>query len=98
MADCRSIRALQYWDSLLDDGVAAVFGLVSGETELVALIFHAGRFTGAGAAAWLAERGFKPLHFVPNSDRIAAANFDAPLDAPIAATVSESSAIREWQW
>ena len=54
-------------DDLLDDGVAAVFRLAGGEAELLRLCFHAGRFTPAEAMTWLAERGFKPLLFVPNS-------------------------------
>lgn len=49
---------------LLDEGVSAVFGLGSGEAELLALSFHARKFTPVGAATWLAERGFKPLLFV----------------------------------
>ncbi len=39
--------------------------------------FHPGKFTPARAATWLAERGFKPLLFVPNSGRLTA-DFDAP--------------------
>ena len=31
------------------------------------LCFHAGKFTPAEAATWLAGRGFEPLLFVPNS-------------------------------
>lgn len=45
-------------DDLLDVGVAAVFGLVNGEAELLALCFHCRNFTLPQAAAWLAERGF----------------------------------------
>ena len=55
------------WDGLLDEGVAAVFGMMGGEAELVGLCFHAGKFTPAESATWLAGRGFKPLLFVPNS-------------------------------
>jgi len=54
-------------DDLLDDGVAAVFRLAGGEAELLSLCFHAGTFTPAEAMTWLAERGLKPLLFVPNS-------------------------------
>jgi hypothetical protein len=54
-------------DDLLDDGVAAVFRLANGEAELLRLCFHAGTFTPAEAMTWLAERGLKPLLFVPNS-------------------------------
>ncbi|HKI38552.1 MAG TPA: hypothetical protein VKA46_42280 [Gemmataceae bacterium] len=54
-------------DHLLDEGVAAVFGLAGGEAELLGLCFHAGTFTLAEAAKWLAERGFVPLLLVPNS-------------------------------
>jgi hypothetical protein len=58
---------LRRWDDLLDEGVAAVFGITGGEAELVGLCFHAGTFTHAEAATWLAGRGLKPLLFVPNS-------------------------------
>jgi hypothetical protein len=54
-------------DDLLDEGVAAVFGLAGGEAELLGLCFHAETFTPAAAATWLAERGFTPLLLVPNS-------------------------------
>ena len=54
-------------DDLLDNGVAAVFRLAGGEAELLGLCFHAGTFTPAKAMTWLAERGLKPLLFVPNS-------------------------------
>jgi hypothetical protein len=47
--------------------VAALFGLASGEADLVGLCFDAGRFTPARAARWLAGRGFLPLLFVPNA-------------------------------
>jgi hypothetical protein len=58
---------LRGWDDLLDEGVAALFGMTGGEAELVGLCFHAGKFTPAEAATWLAERGIKPLLFLPNS-------------------------------
>jgi hypothetical protein len=58
---------LRRWDDLFDEGVAALFGLTGGEAELVGLCFHAGTFTPAEAATWLAGRGFKPLLFVPNA-------------------------------
>jgi hypothetical protein len=96
MMDCHEIGGLQCWDALLDKGVAAVFGLVSGEAELLALIFHAGRFTPTRASAWLAERGFKPILFVPNSDNLAAADFDAPPAAQIGCAVSGASTKGEW--
>jgi len=51
-------------DDLLAEGVAAFFGLAD-EAELLALSFHAKRFTPSEAATWLADRGFKPLLFVP---------------------------------
>jgi hypothetical protein len=54
-------------DDLLDDGVAAIFGLASGEANLVGLCFDAGQFTPAKAVGWLAGRGFMPLLFVPDS-------------------------------
>jgi hypothetical protein len=41
---------------LLDEGVAAVFGLRGGEAELLAVLFGAERFTPAQARHWLRER------------------------------------------
>jgi len=67
LVDLLRVGLLRRWDDLLDEGVAAVFGLASGEAELLALSFHVGKFTPDKAATWLAERGFKPLLFVPNS-------------------------------
>jgi len=71
--------------------VAAVFGITGGEAELVGLCFHAGRFTRTEAMTWLAERGFKPLLFVPNSGRLATAHCDAPLAVLVGRTVSGNS-------
>jgi hypothetical protein len=45
-------------DDLLDDGVAAVFGLAGDEAELLSLSFQAEKFTPAQITAWLAERRF----------------------------------------
>jgi hypothetical protein len=98
LVDLRRFGLLQRWDDLLDDGVAAVFGLASGEAELLALFFHAGKFAPARAATWLPERGFKPLHFVPNSGRLAAADFDAPVAALIGRAVSGNGTRGEWRW
>jgi hypothetical protein len=53
---------------LLDEGVAAVFGLNGGKAELLGLCFHAEMFSPAQVAKWLAERGFTPLIIVPNSE------------------------------
>lgn len=47
-------------DDLFDEGVAAIFGIVGGEAGLLGFCFHAGKFTPARAAAWLAERKFTP--------------------------------------
>ena len=69
LLDLRRFGLLRRWDDLLDEGVAAVFGITGGGAELVGLCFHAGKFTPAGAATWLAGRGFEPLLFVPNSGR-----------------------------
>ncbi len=67
LVDPGSIGLLRRWDDLLDEGVAAIFDLVDVKAELVALCFHAGKFTPAKAATWLSERGFTPLLVVPNS-------------------------------
>ena len=54
---------------LLDEGVAAVFGLADAGAKLLALCFHASKFTPAEATEWLVGRRFAPLIFVPNSGR-----------------------------
>lgn len=74
LLDLRGFGLLRRWDDLLEDGVAAVFGMTGGEAELVGLCFHAEKFTRAESEAWLAGRGFKPLLFVPYGGR-----FDASL-------------------
>jgi hypothetical protein len=48
-------------DDLLDEGVAAIFGLAGGEAELVGISFSADKFAPSLIAAWLAERRFTPL-------------------------------------
>jgi hypothetical protein len=98
LADPRRFGPLRRWDDLLDEGVAAVFGITGGEAELVGLCIHAGKFTPAGAATWLAERGFTPLLFVPNSGRLVAADFDAPLAVPVGRAVSGNRTRGEWRW
>jgi hypothetical protein len=98
LVDLRRFGLLRRWHDLLDEGVAAVFGITSGEAELVGLCFHAGKFTPARAATWLAERGFKPLRFVPNSGSLAAADFDAPLAAQVGRAVSGDSTKGQWRW
>lgn len=80
------------WDELFDEGVAAVFDLASGEAELLALSFHAGKFTPARAATWLGERVLKPLLFLPIKGRPTDADFDAPVAALIGPSPSWSSA------
>jgi hypothetical protein len=77
----RRLGLLRRCDDLLDEGVAAVFGLAGTEAELVALCFQGGKFTPAESVRWLADRAFKPLHFVPNSGGLAGADLDAPLAA-----------------
>jgi hypothetical protein len=67
LVDLRSFTLLRRWDDLLDEGVAAIFDLTSGEAELLALSFHAGQFTPARAATWLADRVLRPLFFLPTS-------------------------------
>ena len=47
-------------DDLLDDGVAAVFGLTGTKAELLGLCFDAGSFTQARIAVWLNERKLVP--------------------------------------
>jgi hypothetical protein len=67
LVDLSGFGRLRRWDDLLAEGVAAVFGMTRGEAELLGLCFHAGKFTPAESATWLAGRGFKPQLFVPNS-------------------------------
>jgi hypothetical protein len=75
----RTFSSLQRWDNLLDDGVSAVFDLASGEAKLLALSFHAGKFTPERAVTWLAERVLKPLLFLPTSGSHASTDGDAQL-------------------
>ena len=82
-----TFSSLQRWDNLLDDGVSAIFDLASGEAKLLALSFHAGKFTPARAATWLAERLLKPLLFLPTSGSHASTDSDAPLAAQIGCSV-----------
>jgi hypothetical protein len=79
LVDLRRCALLRRWDNLLDEGVAAVFGLSSGEAELLALSFQAEEFTPDRAGSWLAERGIQPLLFLPNSGRLASAKPNPPL-------------------
>ena len=67
LVDLRRFGLLRRWDDLLDEDVAAIFGLASGEAELLALSFHAGKFTSDRAVSWLAGRGFKPRSAVSDS-------------------------------
>jgi hypothetical protein len=72
--------------------------LASGEAELLALSFHANRFTPATAATWLAERGFKPLRLFPNSGRLAVPDFVVPLAAQVRRAVSGNTTKGERRW
>ncbi len=67
LANLGKFDLLRRKGDLLDEGVAAVFGLLDADAELLALCFHVRKFTPAEAAQWLARRGFAPLIFVPNS-------------------------------
>ena len=69
LANLDEFDLLQRKGDLLDEGVAAVFGLTGGVAELLGLCFHAEKFTPGEVAKWLAERGFTPLLIVPNSER-----------------------------
>lgn len=65
LVESRRFGLFRRKDDLLAEGVAAVFGMTGGEAELVGLCFHAGKFTLAESATWLAGRGFAPLRFIP---------------------------------
>lgn len=88
LVDLHRFGPLRRWDDLLDEGVAAVFRITGGEAELVGLCFHAGTFTPAQAATWLAGRGIKPLLFVPNSGGSGRPGYDAPPSARVGRTPS----------
>jgi hypothetical protein len=85
---------LRRWDDLFDDGVAAVFDLAGVEAELVALCFHAGRFSAAEAATWLAGRGLKPL-LLRTQAGTGAADGDSVPAAPVGQSISEDGAPSE---
>jgi len=91
LVECGRFDLFRRKDDLLAEGVAAVFGITGGVAELLALCFHAGKFTPAEAGTWLVERGFTPLLFVPNSRRLVAADFDPPLAAQVGRAVSGNS-------
>jgi hypothetical protein len=88
LADIRRFGLLRRWDDLLDEHVAAVFGITGEEAQLVGLCFHAETFTHARAATWLAERRFKPLLFVSKSHSLAAADFAASIVAQVKCAAS----------
>lgn len=56
-------------DDFLDEGVAAVFGLVGEQAELLSLSFQAEKFTPDQVTSWLAERRFAPPVDGPNRKR-----------------------------
>jgi len=94
LVDTRRFGLLRRWDDLFDEGVAALFGMTGGGAELVGLCFHAGKFIPAESTTWLAGRSFKPLLFVPNAGRLAAAEFDVPTAAPVGRAVFREQAGR----
>jgi len=67
LANLDEFDLLQRKGDYLEEGVAAVFGLVGAEVELLALCFHVREFSPAQAAQWLAGRGIAPLIFVSTS-------------------------------
>ena len=67
LVNARRFDRLLRKDDFLDEGVAAVFALVGTEAELLGLSFHAGKFTLAQVAAWLAERRLTPAADVVTS-------------------------------
>ncbi len=83
LADAHAFSLLERWDNLLDEGVAAVFDLASGEAKLLALSFHPRKFTPPRAETWLAERSFRPMLFLSSSGRHPSADIDSPLAALI---------------
>src|SRR5277367_2416330 len=64
LANLGKCDLLRRRSDLLDEGVAAVFGLNGGKAELLGICFHAEMFSPAEVAKWLAERGFTPLIIV----------------------------------
>ena len=61
LRNARGYDRLLRKDDLLDDGVAAVFGLAGRTAELLGLCFHPQRFSPEEAKTWLLERGFTLL-------------------------------------
>jgi hypothetical protein len=57
-------------DDLLDEGVAAVFGLAGEQAAFLSLSFQAEKFTPAQVSAWLAERRFMPPVDGPNRKEV----------------------------
>jgi hypothetical protein len=65
LLNARRFDRLLRKDDLLDEGIAAVFGLAGDEAELLSLSFQAEKFTPAQVVAWLAERRFTPTVGAP---------------------------------
>lgn len=63
--ESRRFRLFRRTEDFFAEGVAGVFGLAEGQAELLALCFHAVRFTPIEAANWLVERKIRPQLFVP---------------------------------
>ncbi len=76
LADVGPFNRLVRKDDLLDDGVAAIFGLMDSTVVLLALCFHCRKFTLPETTIWLAERGFRP-----SATLVRCAGCDAPLSA-----------------
>lgn len=69
LRNCGKFDLLRRKSDLLDEGVAAIFGLADADAELLGLCFHADKFTPAQAVQWLVERGFALLIIVPDAGR-----------------------------
>jgi hypothetical protein len=65
LVESRRFARFRRKDNFFAEGVAGVFGLAEGQAELLALCFHAERFTPTQAANWLVERRIRPLLLVP---------------------------------
>src|SRR5437870_3409154 len=62
-ARCQSV---QRKEDFLAPGVAALFGVIQGQAELLAVCFEASRFSADAAAGWLDSRGMAPAsQFIP---------------------------------
>src|SRR5947199_7128936 len=64
LEDPKRFAVLYRRDALLDDNVAALFGIQQGNAVLIALAFRSEQFTQAAVEQWLLEKGIQRMGIV----------------------------------